>query len=617
MDKRKRGNVLNRLTRTVQNQYLPTKIKERQMQDKGKDAEYDLERQKPKDFKSKLEFNGGVEEYLSMAKMANKHYEPLQEQVVLQNIHNDNIELKPSEYNKVLLENTVKNSDIQFQTDLNAIQIPRRPKWTPGVKPKEFEALENEAYLNWRRGLSEIELNSNLVITPYEKNIAVWRQLWLTIEKSQVLVQIVDARNPLFFRSEDLEGYIKNIDINKEYILLVNKADLLSEEIRISWADYFKSNGINFIFFSALWEDDNLADEDGNLKPVIEKKVESKEITKLLELYPKIEQKDYKIYNRDELIDLIKKLSDGKKKNHNAKSYMIGFIGYPNVGKSSIINVLMKKKKVGVAMMPGKTKHYQTLFLPNEPEICLMDCPGLVFPTFTHSKADLVVNGITPIDKIVDYLLPIQLVIYNVPRWNLEAYYKIKLPDLYSSTQFLQVIALKYGYLTGRSIPNEAMASRIILKDYVSGHLLYCYTRPDYSQEKHGEIDGYLYKAKNMEETLLKQTKENQEMLKQIPANFNDNYEMLGIDLVEKKVLKNYVDIDDNFFEDGQSNLKNLKIPKELKMQLKFCMKRGELSEEDYENIFTFEEAKNALDEIKNQKEVNKNNGIGNRKLIN
>ena len=93
---------------------------------------------------------------------------------------------------------------------------------------------------------------------------------------------------------------------------------------------------------------------------------------------------------------------------------MIGFIGYPNVGKSSIINVLMKKKKAGVASMPGRTKHYQTLFLPEElslniPEksICLIDCPGLIFPSFTSSKADMLVNGIYPIDTLNDIYNPI------------------------------------------------------------------------------------------------------------------------------------------------------------------------------------------------------------------
>ena len=72
--------------------------------------------------------------------------------------------------------------------------------------------------------------------------------------------------------------------------------------------------------------------------------------------------------------------------------------GFPNVGKSSLINVLCGRKRVGVAAMPGKTKHFQTLLLEgDERELCLVDCPGLVFPSFANSKAEMYCCGVLPI----------------------------------------------------------------------------------------------------------------------------------------------------------------------------------------------------------------------------
>ena len=47
-----------------------------------------------------------------------------------------------------------------------------------------------------------VEKNENLILTPFEKNLEVWRQLWRVVERSDVVVQIIDSRNPLLFRSK-------------------------------------------------------------------------------------------------------------------------------------------------------------------------------------------------------------------------------------------------------------------------------------------------------------------------------------------------------------------------------------------------------------------------------
>ena len=46
------------------------------------------------------------------------------------------------------------------------------------------------------------------------------------------MIQVVDARDPLFFESSDLSIYVKEVDTRKESVLLLNKADLLTEEQR-------------------------------------------------------------------------------------------------------------------------------------------------------------------------------------------------------------------------------------------------------------------------------------------------------------------------------------------------------------------------------------------------
>lgn len=132
------------------------------------------------------------------------------------------------------------------------VPIPRRPPWKIGMASSELDSQERAAFLEWRRQLAELQEKRGFLLTPFEKNLEVWRQLWRVVERSQLVVQIVDARNPLLFRSPDLERYVKEVDTSKRVLLLVNKADLLSEGQRKRWADYFLSQGISFVFWSAV-----------------------------------------------------------------------------------------------------------------------------------------------------------------------------------------------------------------------------------------------------------------------------------------------------------------------------------------------------------------------------
>ena len=50
----------------------------------------------------------------------------------------------------------------------------------------------------------------------------------------------------------------------------------------------------------------------------------------------------------------------------------------------------------------------QTLFV--DKNICLCDCPGLVFPSFVTTKAEMVVSGILPIDQMRDHIAPVSLI---------------------------------------------------------------------------------------------------------------------------------------------------------------------------------------------------------------
>jgi len=197
---------------------------------------------------------------------------------------------------------------------------------------------------------------------------------------------------------------------------------------------------------------------------------------------------DTKILSREELLELFITLCPPKT---NETRSTIGFVGYPNVGKSSTINVLCQAKKVAVAATPGKTKHFQTLNI--ESNITLCDCPGLVFPNFSATKAEMVCNGVLPIDQLREPVGPITLLCQRIPRAILEGTYGINIippredenPNRPPTAQeFLHAFAYMRGFMKSSfGAPDEQRAARIILKDYVKGKLLYC-TPPANVDEK-------------------------------------------------------------------------------------------------------------------------------------
>ena len=187
---------------------------------------------------------GALDEFLSTAELAGTDFRA-EKMNNVKIIHTD-------QKNPYLLSAAEERSAVRKQSaNRNRLTVPRRPHWDENTTAAELDAREKASLLDWRRGLAELQETDDLLMTPFERNLEVWRQLWRVIERSDLVVQIVDARHPLLFRCEDLERYVKEVDKRKNNLLLVNKADMMTLKQREAWADYLEGAGISYKFFSA------------------------------------------------------------------------------------------------------------------------------------------------------------------------------------------------------------------------------------------------------------------------------------------------------------------------------------------------------------------------------
>ncbi|XP_045450740.1 large subunit GTPase 1 homolog [Melitaea cinxia] len=490
------------------------------------------------------------------------------------------------------------------------LTVPRRPPWKLGVTAEEQLTKERDSFLDWRRHLNDLQTKLGAAVTPYERNLELWKQLWRTLEKSDIVLILLDARNPLLLRCEDLEKYAA--EQKCKCILLLNKADLTTEYVRKCWAEYFTKENIPIIFFSAAKstkerkiseeskeaelnddsetesidsedegddenpnalneaQDDielfkrqiedldkavnNTANRIDSIQEALDEVLENLRLGKPIEPFRSIESttneethltensntndvprcstedvnedvendtNSYEIFDRDRLLQVLKKQKLNKLK--NPPRLTVGMIGYPNVGKSSSVNVLMQSKKVSVSSMPGHTRHIQSLILDDSIE--LLDCPGLVLPAYAVAP-DLLLTAVLPIDQMRSHDAAMARLCELVGRHTFQQKYGLLLPEYEGSEheykKILTAHAFNRGFMTAAGQPDVSRSARLFLKDAASGRLHWEQLPPGYDpapidslvQEKKNEtrkptprearaVEGWLNKSKEIDNSFF------------------------------------------------------------------------------------------------------------------
>ncbi|PNH08829.1 Nucleolar GTP-binding protein 2 [Tetrabaena socialis] len=272
----------------------------------------------------------------------------------------------------------------------------------------------------------------------YEKGQSkrIWGELYKVLDSSDVVVQVLDARDPNGTRCTFLEQHIRKHLRHKHIILLLNKCDLVPSWVTKRWLHFLSREFPVLAFHASITNP----------------------------------------FGKGALLSLLRQLA---RLRSDKQAISVGFVGYPNVGKSSVINTLRTKKVCKAAPIPGETKVWQYITLMKR--IFCIDCPGVVYNRTHDTPTDLVLKGVVRVENLEDATHHVDPVLQRVKPEYLKRAYKIK--EWTDTEDFLAQLARLSGKLLKGGEPDLNTAARMVLYDWQRGKVPFFTLPPDHTDE--------------------------------------------------------------------------------------------------------------------------------------
>lgn len=325
----------------------------------------------------------------------------------------------------------------------------------PWGRDSNIEATEGEG-VDWRA-----EKKADLFLKGQSRRI--WGEFYKVIDCSDVILHVIDARNVPGTRCTMIERHVAKNAKHKHLIFVLNKIDLVPNWVAKRWIGVLSAARPTIAFHASLTH----------------------------------------AFGKGALISLLRQFG---KLHEDKKMISVGVIGYPNVGKSSVINTLISKKSCKVAPVPGETKIWQYISLFKR--ISLIDCPGVVVNTAEDTETDSVLKGVVRAERLENPEDFIPAILEQVKHEHIAAQYSLPKSGEKTWTTHLDLLekmSLRAGRLLKGGEPCLRSSAITLINDFQRGKLPHYVAPPELKDgegitpAKIAGIDGIEMKKQNLD----------------------------------------------------------------------------------------------------------------------